>query len=90
MRTKAVAAVTASRCSIADVMDTDRTVAKESETGARVVALLEEANAIHFANQLYWKRKDHSPEATAEYKHREERLEKITRALAAAKSRPGN
>jgi hypothetical protein len=90
MRTKAVAAVAASRGSIADVMDTDRSVAEVSETGARVVALLEEANAIHFANQLYWKHKDHSPEATAEYRRREEQLEKITRTLAAAKSGPGN
>jgi hypothetical protein len=90
MRTKAVGAVTAVRCSIADVMGTDRTVAEESEKGARVVALLEEANAIHFANQLYWKLNDHSPEASAEYRHREERLKEITRALAAAKPRPGN
>jgi hypothetical protein len=71
-------------------MDPDRTVAKESNTGATVAALLEEANAIHFANQLYWKHQDHSGEASAEYKHREERLKKITLALAAAKSRPGN
>ena len=90
MRTKAVGELRALRCSIADVMDKDRTVAEESEKGARVVALLEEANAIHFANQLYWKLKGHSPEASAEYKHREERLQEITRALAAAKSMPGN
>jgi hypothetical protein len=90
MRTKAVGAVTALRCSIADVMDTDRTQAEESEKEARVVALLEEANAIHFANQLYWKLKNHSPEASAEYHHREVRLEEITRAVAAAKPRPGN
>ena len=90
MRTKAVGELRALRCSIADVMDKDRTVAEESEKGARIVALLEEANAIHFANQLYWKHQDHSGEASAEYKHREERLKKITLALAAAKSRPGN
>jgi hypothetical protein len=87
MRTKAVGAVTVLRCSIAGVMDTDRSGAEESERGARVAALLEEANAIHFANQLYWKLKDHSPEASAEYRYREERLEEITRALAAAKPR---
>lgn len=70
--------------------DKDRTLAEESEEGARIVALLEEANAIHFANQLYWKLKDHSPEASVEYQYREERLAKITRSLAAAKSRPGS
>jgi hypothetical protein len=52
--------------------------------------LLEEANAIHFANQLYWKHKDHSPEAAAEYQHRQERLEEITRAVAAPQTTPGN
>jgi hypothetical protein len=71
-------------------MDADRSVAEESEKGARVAALLEEANAIHFANQLYWKVNDHSPDAGAEYRHREARLEEITRALAAAKPRAAN
>ncbi len=90
MRTKAVDAVTALRSSIAHVMDTDRTVAGKNKKGARVALLLEEANAIHFANQLYWKHKDPSPEAAAEYQHRQERLEEIASALAAAKSRPAH
>jgi len=73
-----------------DVMDTDPSVVQKNKRGAGVAVLLEEANAIHFANQLYWKRKDHSPEAAAEYQHRQERLEEITRAVAAARSTPGN
>jgi hypothetical protein len=71
-------------------MDTDPTGVPDGQKGARIAVLLEEANAIHFANQLYWKRKDHSPEASAEYQHRQERLEEITRAVAAVRSTPGN
>jgi hypothetical protein len=71
-------------------MDTDPTVVQKSKNRERIAVLLEEAKAIHFANQLYWKRKDHSPEAAAEYQHRQERLEEITHAVAAAHSTPGN
>jgi len=90
MRTKAVGAVSALNCRIGDVMDNDYTVVPESEKSARILALLEEGNAIHFANQLYWKRKDHNPEAAAEYQHRQERLEEITRAVARAQSTSGD
>jgi hypothetical protein len=74
---------------IALVMDTDPHI-KKSGTDASITALLEEGNAINFANQLYWKREGHSPEAAAEYQLRQERLEEITRAIAAARSTSGN
>jgi hypothetical protein len=53
----------------------------ETARKARSALLSEEADGIHFANQLYWKRKDHSLEASAEHEHRQERLEEITRQL---------
>jgi hypothetical protein len=73
---------------IALVMDTDPKMQKSGKD-ASIMALLEEGNAINFANQLYWKHKDHSPEAAAEYQLRQERLEEITRAVAAARSQVG-
>jgi len=71
-------------------MDTDPTVVQRNKNEERIAVLLEEAKAIDFANQLYWIRKDHSPEAAAEYQHRQERLEEITRAVTGAQSTPGN
>ena len=71
-------------------MDTDPTVLQKNKNGERIAVLLEEAKAIDFANQLYWIRKDHSPEAAAEYQHRQERLEEITRAVARAQSTSGD
>ncbi len=70
-------------------MDTDPTVVQRNKNEERIAVLLEEAKAIDFANQLYWKRKDHSPEAAAEYQHRQERLEEIARAVTGAQSKPG-
>ena len=50
----------------------------DAKTKARIVALLEEMEAIHYANSLYWKQGTaQTLAARAEYQLRIERLEKI-------------
>jgi hypothetical protein len=54
----------------------------DAKTEARIVALLEEMEAIHHANALYWKQGTaQTLAARAEYKLRNERLEKIREEL---------
>jgi hypothetical protein len=49
---------------------------------ARVAALTEELDAIHFANSRYWKRgRAVTGEERAEYQRRQDRLEEIRREL---------
>jgi len=50
---------------------------------AKIAALKEEIESIHFADALYWKRgRDHSREANAEYKRRQDRIQEIGSELA--------
>jgi hypothetical protein len=70
-------------------MSADPTTDEKDARGAKIAILSEEAYAIHFANQLYWKRKDHSQEASAEYERRQARLEGITRELTEVQSSRG-
>jgi len=50
---------------------------------AKIAALKEEIESIHYADALYWKRgKDNSLEAIAEYERRQDRLPKIMSQLA--------
>ena len=49
---------------------------------ARIAALSEEMDRIHFVNSLYWERGDEvTAEARAEYQRRQERLEAIRKEL---------
>jgi hypothetical protein len=47
----------------------------------KLVALREELEAIHFANKLYWNRKDYSHEADMEHQGKQERLEQIRKEM---------
>jgi hypothetical protein len=49
---------------------------------AKIATLKEEIKSIHFADALYWKWKEHSNEASAEYRHRRDRLQGLCRELA--------
>jgi hypothetical protein len=50
---------------------------------AKIAALKEEIESIHFADALYWKRgSDHSREANAEYERRQDRIQQIGSELA--------
>jgi hypothetical protein len=50
---------------------------------AKITALKEEIESIHFADALYWKRGRHnSREASAEYQRRQDRLPEIRSKLA--------
>ena len=50
---------------------------------AKIAALKEEIESIHFADALYWKRGKHnSREASAEYQRRQDRLPEIRSKLA--------
>jgi hypothetical protein len=49
----------------------------DSLTRAQLTTVLEEMNAIHDANMLYWERKQHTRQEEMEYARRQERLEEI-------------
>jgi hypothetical protein len=50
---------------------------------ARLAALTEEIDAIHFANSLFWRHREaHTRAAIAEYQWRQERLNQIRGELA--------
>jgi hypothetical protein len=49
---------------------------------ARIAALREEIESIHFANKLYWRQTNPSDAAKAEYYRRQDRLEEIRSELA--------
>ena len=54
---------------------------------ARIAALNEEMDGIHFVNSLYWQRgKAVTSEARAEYQRRQDRLEEIRAELAQLRS----
>ena len=60
----------------------------DSRTAARIAALNEEMDAIHYANSLYWKQgKSQTLAAKAEYQFRNERLEQIREELAQLRSK---
>ncbi|MGA7645292.1 MAG: hypothetical protein WBW01_02180 [Terriglobales bacterium] len=49
---------------------------------ARMAVLTEEMHSIHYANMLFWEQKKaNSREASAEYYHRQSRLEEIRSEL---------
>ncbi len=52
------------------------------KTKARFAALSQELEAIHSANTIYWKSKQHTREATAEHHRRQEQLEEIRSEMA--------
>jgi hypothetical protein len=54
----------------------------DTRTQARLAPLGKELDAIHFANTVYWKSKEHTREATAEHHRRQERLEEIRGEIA--------
>ncbi len=59
----------------------------KARTMARIAALNEEMDAIHFANNLYWKRGPlQTLAAKAEYQFRNERLEEIRAECAQLRS----
>ena len=59
----------------------------DTRTTARIAALSEEMDAIHFANTLYWKRGPlQTLAAKTEYQFRNERLESIRAELAQLRS----
>jgi hypothetical protein len=45
----------------------------------QLVAVLGEMDAIHVANTMYWRQKQHNREEETEYQRRQERLEQIRR-----------
>ncbi len=49
---------------------------------AKIATLKEQIKSIHFADTLYWKWKEHSNEASAEYRRRRDRLQGLCRDLA--------
>jgi hypothetical protein len=54
---------------------------------ARIAALNKEIDAIHFANSLYWQRREtNSTTARAEYQRRLDRLDEIRRELGQLQS----
>lgn len=53
------------------IMDLDAT------RQARIAVLQEEMDFIHYANELYWRQKNHSDAARTEYYNRQDRLEEI-------------
>ena len=62
------------------------TVEADGTTRARVEALCEELHAIDRANAAYWRCKDYTREAIAEYHRRLERLYEIRSELAQLKA----
>jgi hypothetical protein len=59
-----------------------------TSTKARIAALNEEMDAIHYANSLYWKQgKSQTLAAKAEYLFRNERLEQIRIELGRLRSK---
>ncbi len=59
----------------------------DAATRAKIAALHEEMDAIHFANSLYWGRGEEvTPEERAEYHRRQDRLEEIRKELAQLRS----
>jgi hypothetical protein len=54
---------------------------------ADLTKLEDEMELAHFANKLYWGRKIHNREASAEYQRRQERMDQIRRELDGLKSR---
>jgi hypothetical protein len=49
----------------------------DSVRQAKLVALAEETEAIHFANMLYWNCEAHSHEADLEHQRQQERLSQV-------------
>ena len=59
----------------------------DAKKKARIAALNEEMDGIHFVNSLYWQRgKAVTSEARAEYQGRQDRLEEIRAELAQLRS----
>jgi hypothetical protein len=54
----------------------------EATRKARIAALLEELDFIHYANELYWRQANPSVAAKADYFRRQDRLEEIRSELA--------
>jgi hypothetical protein len=54
----------------------------ETTRKARIAALLEEMDFIHYANELYWRQTNPSVAAKADYFRRQDRLEEIRSELA--------
>jgi len=54
----------------------------EATRKARIAALLEELDFIHYANELYWRQANPSDAARANYYRRQDRLEEIRNELA--------
>jgi hypothetical protein len=54
----------------------------ELDAKARIAALNDEMDSIHYTNLLYWQHKHPTKEARAEYNFRNERLENIRTELA--------
>jgi hypothetical protein len=50
---------------------------EDSVRQAKLVALEEETEAIHFANMLYWNCEVHSHEADLEHQRRQKRLSQV-------------
>jgi len=54
----------------------------EATKKQRIAVLHEEIDLIHYANELYWRQKNPSAAAMAEYYRRQDRLEEIRHELA--------
>ena len=54
----------------------------ETTRKARIAALLEEMDFIHYANELYWRQTNPSVAAKADHFRRQDRLEEIRSELA--------
>jgi len=66
------------RQKLADAMiPRDYVAMEDAVRQAKLVALEEETEAIHFANVLYWDRKLHSHEADMEHQRRQKRLKQV-------------
>jgi hypothetical protein len=53
----------------------------EATRKARIAALYEEIEFIHFANRLYWKQANPDDAAKADYYRRQDRLEELRSKL---------
>jgi hypothetical protein len=59
----------------------------DAEKDARIAALNEEMDGLHFVNSLYWQQGEaHTTTARAEYQRRVDRLEEIRRELSQLRS----
>jgi hypothetical protein len=54
---------------------------------AKLVALEEETEAIHFANMLYWQCEAHSHEADMEHQRRQKRLSQVRKEYGRTEAR---